>query len=265
MADELKTALIKSGHRVREYCPVGELVPGMAYLVRRLLENTSNEGFLRAKAGGQVSTETLLRNPVDLLGATVSAPIQPPAKGVFKNAPNTDFALSANRDRMRLALKTISGQLGKKHPLIIGGKKIIDRELIASVNPAKPSQIVGHWARATVADADQASRRGIRLKAFPAWAATPVETRAQILEKAADLMEERRFELNALEVFEAAKPWIRGADGDISEAIDFCRFYAVKMRELDKPKPTQVTAGERCVQRWTPRGVAVAIAPWKYP
>ena len=67
MADELKAALVASGHRVREYCPVGDLLPGMAYLVRRLLENTSNEGFLRAKDAGGASRDELLRNPVELL------------------------------------------------------------------------------------------------------------------------------------------------------------------------------------------------------
>src|SRR5438067_1654320 len=49
MAGPVKRALVEMGYRVREYCPVGELLPGMSYLVRRLLENTSNEGFLRAK------------------------------------------------------------------------------------------------------------------------------------------------------------------------------------------------------------------------
>ena len=48
MAEPIKEALIELGYRVREYCPLGEMLSGMAYLVRRLLENTSNEGFLRA-------------------------------------------------------------------------------------------------------------------------------------------------------------------------------------------------------------------------
>ena len=55
------------GYRVREYCPVGELLPGMSYLVRRLLENTSNEGFLRAKFSDNVSAADLLRDPNELV------------------------------------------------------------------------------------------------------------------------------------------------------------------------------------------------------
>ncbi|RXK54616.1 L-glutamate gamma-semialdehyde dehydrogenase [Oleiharenicola lentus] len=263
MADELKLSLLQMGHRVREYCAIGELLPGMAYLVRRLLENTSNEGFLRLKNMGEATKDALLANPVTQIAAAPS-PLsrKAPAPGSFVNAANTDFSQAANREKQKSALTTVSGQLGRKWPLIIAGKKIADRDYVASVNPAKPSQIIGHWARATVADADAAvaSARA----AFPKWRATPVEERAKLLERAADLMESRRLELNALLILEAGKPWIE-ADGDTSEAIDFCRFYAVEMRRLAKPAVTQAVPGERCVQTWTPRGVGVAIAPWNFP
>src|SRR5207249_2427240 len=67
MAGPVKRALVEMGYRVREYCPMGELLPGMSYLVRRLLENTSNEGFLRAKFAENVSAAELLRDPKDLV------------------------------------------------------------------------------------------------------------------------------------------------------------------------------------------------------
>ena len=69
MAGPIKRALVEMGYRVREYCPVGELLPGMSYLVRRLLENTSNEGFLRAKFSDNVSAADLLRDPNELVNA----------------------------------------------------------------------------------------------------------------------------------------------------------------------------------------------------
>jgi RHH-type proline utilization regulon transcriptional repressor/proline dehydrogenase/delta 1-pyrroline-5-carboxylate dehydrogenase len=260
MADELKAALVSSGHRVREYCPVGDLLPGMAYLVRRLLENTSNEGFLRAKDAGGASRAVLLQNPVELLAPRSEA--RGAVAPAFRNAPNTDFTLEANRARMRAALETVAAGLGRKHPLVIGGKKISDREMIASTNPARPSQVVGHWARATVADADAAVAAA--RAAWPAWAARSADERAAILDRAGALIEERRFELNALEVYEAAKPWIE-ADADISEAVDFCHYYAAEIRELGKPRITQDVPGERDIQLWTPRGVGVAIAPWNFP
>ena len=261
MADELKAALVSSGHRVREYCPVGDLLPGMAYLVRRLLENTSNEGFLRAKDAGGATRDALLKNPVALLSGGRAARPAPPSPG-FANAPNTDFTLEANRARMRAALTSVEKGLGRQHPIVIGGRKISDREMIASTNPARPSQVVGRWARATVADADAAVQAA--RKAWPAWAAKSADERASILDRAAEIMEKRRFELNALEVFEAAKPWIE-ADADISEAVDFCRYYAAEMRLLGRPRVTQAVPGERDLQLWTPRGVGVAIAPWNFP
>ena len=72
MAGPIKRALVEMGYRVREYCPIGELLPGMAYLVRRLLENTSNEGFLRAKFAENVPSKELLRDPSELIIPTVT-------------------------------------------------------------------------------------------------------------------------------------------------------------------------------------------------
>ena len=273
MADELKSALLQRGHRVREYCAIGALLPGMAYLVRRLLENTSNEGFLRARNTGEATREQLLRNPVETLtnseGRMPNSSSEPAAPAIvtrqskFKNSPNTDFTIAGNRERQRAALEDYqANRLGQKRPLVIGGKKITDREYVPSVNPAHPAQIVGYWARGLIEDAEAAVAAGVA--AFPAWRATPVDERARMLERAADLLESRRFEINALLILEAGKPWIE-ADADISEAIDFCRFYATEMRRLAAPVVTQPVPGEHCVQTWTPRGVGVAIAPWNFP
>ncbi len=264
MADELKSALLGHGHRVREYCAIGELLPGMAYLVRRLLENTSNEGFLRQKNLGEASKDQLLGNPVEKI-ASALAPLapRPRAVGEFVNAANTDYTLAANREQQLAALKHFEAtQLGKKWPCIINGKKITDRPFLPSVNPARPAQIVGYWAKGTVQDAEDAVAASVAY--FPKWRATPADERAKMLERAADLMESRRLEINSLLILEGAKPWIE-ADGDTSEAIDFLRFYAVEMRRMAKPVVTQRVPGERCLQMWTPRGVGVAVAPWNFP
>ncbi len=273
MADELKAALLQSGQRVREYCAIGELLPGMAYLVRRLLENTSNEGFLRQKHLGEATKEQLLANPVELLNTgnripdtgkdgSENYPVSGFRHPQFRNVPNTDFSQAAPRELQRAALARVSGSLGRRHPLVIGGRRITGREWIASTNPARPAQVIGHWARATIADAEAAVAAA--RAAFPAWRETAVAARAALLERAADLMAARRCELNALAILEAGKPWLE-ADADLSEAIDFCRYYAREMRELDRPRVTQAVPGERCVQRWTPRGAGVVIAPWNFP
>jgi RHH-type proline utilization regulon transcriptional repressor/proline dehydrogenase/delta 1-pyrroline-5-carboxylate dehydrogenase len=91
-----------------------------------------------------------------------------------------------------------------------------------------------------------------------------VEHRAQLLERVAAVMERRRFELSAVEVFEVGKPW-EEADGDIREAMDFCLFYAQQMRILGRPQLTQHVAGEENYQHYWGRGVALVVAPWNFP
>ena len=264
MADELKASLLQMGHRVREYCAIGELLPGMAYLVRRLLENTSNEGFLRIKNMGEATKDQLLGNPVNAIAAAAEPLARKPRPpGTFINAANTDFTIAANRERQRVALKDYEAtKIGRKWPVIVNGKKISDRPFLPSVNPARPAQVVGYWAKGTVADAEAAVAASVAY--FPQWRATPVADRAAILLRAADLMESRRFEINSLLILEAGKPWVE-ADGDLSEAIDFLRFYAIEMVKLDKPVVTQAVPGEKCTQFWTPRGVGVSVAPWNFP
>ena len=94
------------------------------------------------------------------------------------------------------------------------------------------------------------------MAAAPGWRATPVEQRAAILEKMADLMRAERFRLGALEVYEVGKAWVE-ADGDIVEAIDFCDFYAAEMRQLGRAQTTFAVPGENSVQEYVPRGVGL--------
>ena len=257
MADDLKAALIARGYRVREYCPVGEFLPGMAYLVRRLLENTSNDGFLKTAATGEATRDQLLAPPV--APAPRSAP---PTTNGFRNAANTDFAQAQHRAQLNRALATTRSHLGKTWLPIIDGKPVKSAELIPSINPAHPDEIIGSWGRSTLADADAAVAATRR--AFPAWRDTPPHERAACLERLADAFERRRHEFSAIEILEAGKPWAE-ADADVSEAIDFCRFYAEQMRQLAEPQLTQTVPGELNQLSYRPRGVGVAIAPWNFP
>ena len=93
MADDLKAALLQGGHRVREYCTIGELLPGMAYLVRRLLENTSNEGFLRMKNTGEASLEELLRNPTEMIASAPEPMARKPRRAPL-STPRTSTSRS---------------------------------------------------------------------------------------------------------------------------------------------------------------------------
>ena len=270
MAEPIKRALVKMGYRVRDYCPIGEVLPGMSYLVRRLLENTSNEGFLKNTFHDHASEGALLRDPAAVesdgadAGANGSAKHQYDEdkmdKPAFKNEPLTDFTIAANRERMRLAIVQTKANLEKKYPLFIGGKQSWSDQEILSLNPANPPQVVGRVAKGTEADADAAldSARA----AFRDWSKTSVENRAAVLERAAELMRQQRFELAALEIFETGKNWVE-SDADVAEAIDFCDYYAQEMRRLAFRKIG--VPGESGVQHYVPRGVALIIAPWNFP
>src|SRR5246500_3035078 len=264
MAGPIKRALVEMGYRVREYCPIGELLPGMAYLVRRLLENTSNEGFLRAKFAENVPAKELLRDPKELIKPSHKngASLHATAGDSFRNAPLVSFIYKDSQDKMQGALREARKRLGEKHPLYIGGEKIWTDNLTPSVNPAEPTEIVGYGTEAGVDEAERAVKAA--RAAFEKWRWTPFEERAQLLERAADILERRRYELSAAEVFEVGKPW-NEADADIREAIDFCRFYAHEIRRLGRPKLTQQVPGEESYYHYWPRGVAFVIAPWNFP
>src|SRR5438093_9733947 len=281
MAGPIKRALVEMGYRVREYCPVGELLPGMAYLVRRLLENTSNEGFLRAKFAENVSAEELLRDPRELVKPDGASPPKSASavatqnqhrkngpsldiapSDVYRNSPLVNFAYKDSQDKMCSALREERNRFGEKYPLVIGGEKVWTDQLTPSVNPSAPDEVVGYGSEAGIPEAERAVKAA--RAAFGKWSRTPFEERARLLERAADILERRRFELSAVEVFEVAKAW-KEADADIREAIDFCRFYAQEMRRLGRPKLTQQVPGEESYHHYWPRGVAFVIAPWNFP
>jgi RHH-type transcriptional regulator, proline utilization regulon repressor / proline dehydrogenase / delta 1-pyrroline-5-carboxylate dehydrogenase len=278
MAGPIKRALVEMGYRVREYCPIGELLPGMAYLVRRLLENTSNEGFLRAKFAENVPANELLRDPKDLIKSVPAETGSPGRSGQtnqkndtslnataghsFRNAPLVSFIYKDSQDKMQSALHDVRKRLGEKYPLYIGGEKVFTDNLTPSVNPAEPTEIVGYGTEAGIEEAERAVKAA--RAAFAKWRWAPVEERARLLERVADILERRRYELSAIEIFEVGKPWAE-ADGDIREAIDFCTFYAQQMRRLGRPKLTQQVPGEESYHHYLPRGVAFVIAPWNFP
>jgi RHH-type proline utilization regulon transcriptional repressor/proline dehydrogenase/delta 1-pyrroline-5-carboxylate dehydrogenase len=286
MAEPLKAAVLGLGCRLREYCPVGELLPGMAYLVRRLLENTSNEGFLANKFGKGASREELLKAPgpaensKSFLAAgfefergcanakqQLSERIEQAGKKAqgfrqFQNEPHTDFTIPSAREKARSALTAVRGGLGRRYPLIINHQPVSTGNWLASVNPADQREVIGYAGQGSIADAESALSAA--RAAQRDWGPQPAEHRASLLEQLAQLIRRDKANLCALEILEAGKNWTE-ADADVAEAIDFCNFYAACMREMALPVPTQAVSGESNVQHWWPRGVGVIIAPWNFP
>jgi RHH-type proline utilization regulon transcriptional repressor/proline dehydrogenase/delta 1-pyrroline-5-carboxylate dehydrogenase len=252
MADPMKSAATDANIRIREYVPVGQMLPGMAYLVRRLLENTSNESWLKAGFLDGASAEDLLASPhsdrgMGLRHVSEGKDHVPEARATGKHAlsdapsgvsdekpfftePMRDFANAAQRDGFAMAVRT------------------------ATVQSIRIEEDASLATRAI--DAAES--------AFPSWRDADSRSRAKYLIEVAKLMRHRRDELSALIVKENGKNW-RNADADVCEAIDFCEYYARQSIALFEPKRLGRFAGELNLQFHQPRGVCVVIPPWNFP
>ncbi|MDZ8080595.1 MAG: L-glutamate gamma-semialdehyde dehydrogenase [Nostoc sp. DcaGUA01] len=256
MGDKVAKALVDKGYRVRVYCPYGELLPGMAYLIRRLLENTANSSFLRQNLENRPIDELLA--PPDVKDAENENFF---ASSSFLGAADTDYAEEEGRSKAAQAFAGVRQQLGRTYLPLINGEYVNTQEFVDSLNPSNFSEVVGKVGLISVEQAEQAMQ--VAKAAFPGWRKTPVQERARILRKAGDLMEERRAELAAWMVLEVGKA-VKEADGEVSEAIDFCRYYADEMERLDKGVIYDIP-GETNRYIYQPRGIAVVISPWNFP
>ena len=245
MADQLKYAAGEMGLRVREYVPVGEMIPGMAYLVRRLLENTSNESWLKAGFLDNADPASLLAAPVDPPGTTDKA-------NLIDRAPER-HAMSAaipevgdGRAFFNESFRNFSLQ---------SAREAFARALSSARVPSVPNDRTVSDAQAMLAAAAQIA---------PAWESVDITQRCAVLTTAAALMRARRDELSAVMVKEAGKSW-READADTCEAIDFCEYYARSAYKLFAPQRIGRFIGELDEVFYQPRGPAVIIAPWNFP
>ncbi len=258
MGDKLAKALVDRGYRVRVYSPYGELLPGMAYLIRRLLENTANSSFLRQNMENRPVEELLAPPNVEMSHAKAQRREE---EANFFGAADSDYAEEEERRKAQVALQGVRQQLGKTYLPLVNGEYVQTQEVVDSVNPSNYSEVVGKVGLLSVEQAEQAMQAAS--SAFPAWRKTPAKQRANILRKAGDLMEQRRAELSAWIVLEVGKA-VREADAEVSEAIDFCRYYADEMERLDEGVNYDI-AGETNRYIYQPRGIAVVISPWNFP
>ncbi len=179
----------------------------------------------------------------------------------FVNEPATNFGQAENAREMRAALEKVRNQLGREYDLIIGGERLKTAGKIKSLNPARPSELVGLHQKAETEHAEPAMQAA--LSAFESWKRTSVEERASLLFRAADLLRTRKFEFCAWLVFEVSKNWAE-ADADIGETIDFCEFYAREALRLAKVTAPVQLAGERDSLFYIPLGVGAVIPPWNF-
>ncbi len=266
MAEPVRKGLLNVAKRVRLYAPYGDLLPGMAYLVRRLLENTANESFLRQTFAEEADIEALIENPL----VTLEKLQQPPQAALepstvpapFSNEPMADFTRAEVRNKFEAALADVSAQLGRTYPLNIGGSDIQTVDLLESVNPAEPTQVVGSICQAGTAEVDLAIEAARRAR--PGWAALSGSERATYLFRAADIARRRMYELCAWQILEVGKQWDQ-AYADVAEAIDFLDYYGREMVRLDTPRRMGRAPGEDNRLSYQPKGIAAVISPWNFP
>ncbi|MEA5090103.1 L-glutamate gamma-semialdehyde dehydrogenase [Solidesulfovibrio sp.] len=270
MAEPVRKGLLKVAGRVRLYCPYGELLPGMAYLVRRLLENTANESFLRLSFADGEAEDILLENPHKTLDRELekNPPKAPAAPAVidgltaFRDEPLADFTVAELRRAFPEAIAAVRAKAGRALPLVIGGKAVETADRIPTVNPADPTETLAVVCQAGVAEVDAAIDAAE--KAFAAWRDKTPRERADVLLRAAAIARRDIVALSATQVLEVGKQWDQ-AYNDVGEAIDFLEFYAREAVRLGAPRRMGREPGEKNHLFYEPKGVCAVIAPWNFP
>lgn len=180
----------------------------------------------------------------------------------FVNEPYADFSQPANAAAMRSALEQVRAAYGREYELRIGASSHRTGQILKSLNPSHPEEVVGLHHKATAALAEEAIR--VADCYFPKWSRVPAAGRIAMTRRAAAILRHRKFEFDAWLVAEAGKSWIE-AEADVSEAIDFCEYYALLAERLNNPEPLAQLPGERDQLRYLPLGVGLIIPPWNFP
>ncbi len=180
----------------------------------------------------------------------------------FQNLMPFDFTIEENVIKQKEAIEYVRQQLGKEYPNIVGGKEVYTDKKTLSYNPGNKSELVGTFQKAGAVEAEEAIQAAV--KTFETWKYTPAEERASYLFKAAELMRQRRFEINAWMITEAGKNYAE-ADADTCEAIDFMEFYGREALRYGQDQPLTSFPGEINRYFYIPLGVGVCIPPWNFP
>lgn len=258
MLDDLKSYFSDNGYCLRVYLPYGKLLPGMSYLVRRLLENTANDSFLKQGFIDKKSQSLLLEEP---------KPGQKPekVKKKFVNSADLDFDTKAQRNEFRKVLQETKEKFAADVycPLLIGKDKVISEDSFKTVNPARVNEPeLAVISKATVEHCDMAIEKAKLIQ--KKWFKLGVDKRGQALEACAREFEKKRLYLNAVLVLESGKAW-HEADAETSEAIDFLNYYASEGRSLYQTDKLYSFPGEKNRNHYQALGLSLVVSPWNFP
>ncbi len=248
----------------RIYAPVGGHRDLLAYLVRRLLENGANSSFVSVAADPAVPVASILERPQNRIGDARRArnPKIPLPRDLYaperRNSSGVEFG-----DRM--ALDALLAEIRDARPAVEAAPLVdgtsrpgIERSVLSPID----GNVIGRVGEAdgAVASAAMAAAHA----GFAPWAATALEVRSAVLERAGDLLERRRARLIALLQAEGGKT-LDDALAEVREAVDFCRYYALEARRTLAPRSLPGPTGEANELRYRGRGVFVCISPWNFP
>ncbi|MFL6824680.1 MAG: bifunctional proline dehydrogenase/L-glutamate gamma-semialdehyde dehydrogenase PutA [Xanthobacteraceae bacterium] len=248
----------------RIYAPVGGHRDLLAYLVRRLLENGANSSFVSVAADPAVPVASILERPQNRIGDARRArnPKIPLPRDLYaperRNSSGVEFgdrtALDALLAEIRDARPAVEAA-----PFVDGTSRPgVERSVLSPID----GNVIGRVGEAdgAVASAAMAAAHA----GFVPWAATALEVRSAVLERAGDLLEGRRARLIALLQGEGGKT-LDDALAEVREAVDFCRYYALEARRTLAPRSLPGPTGEANELRYRGRGVFVCISPWNFP
>lgn len=272
MADHMRRAVQKLSGDMLLYCPAAtraEFQNAVAYLVRRLDENTAEENFLRyafdLKPGtpqwdqqAQLFTDTCLSHQRTSYfpRRTQNRMKEPPSicyKTHFSNESDTDWSLTQNRKWVEQILQEWKKKIHDPIPLVIEGKIIPPQgNMGIGEDPSYPGHTLYHYTLATEAQIDLALDTA--KKAEPAWASTPVEERMRLLAQIAHELRCHRNDLIGAMVADTAKT-VMEADIEVSEAIDFAEYYRLNLQEWHHLPDIQ----------WKSKGTILVAPPWNFP
>ncbi|HSH41098.1 MAG TPA: bifunctional proline dehydrogenase/L-glutamate gamma-semialdehyde dehydrogenase PutA [Arenicellales bacterium] len=251
----------------RVYAPVGGHAELLPYLVRRLLENGANTSFVNRATHRETPVEEIVTDPIDdaLANDCTRHPRIPLPKDLFgpdrQNSQGLNFA-DLNERRGLLETMEREAQASSRCCPLINGREITEDKARTVASPANYERKIGTVYWTPTEKVDEAVRHA--RAGFKRWRDTPVEQRAAIIEKVADLLEEHCFELTASSALEGGRIMLDG-EAEVREAVDFCRYYAWQARETFPRRVLPGPSGEDNTYQMLGRGVFVCISPWNFP
>jgi len=180
----------------------------------------------------------------------------------FRNEPFSDFQNAETRSTFEAALAKVERAAGAEIPVVVGGRRLRGKNLLANTDPSDRSHVLSRHHLADRATAEKAIHAGV--KAQVAWQGLPPRERASILLRAAARMRERKHEFSATMVLEIGKTWPE-ADVETAEAIDFLEFYAREILRWGGEIPVTPYRGEVPETLYLPLGTGAVIPPWNFP